>query len=366
MTWKVFFVYVPLAAYALTVLTFVLPLRAKIRTKVLWALALLPAFGKFAGFYLIDRHVFDPSLPEAVLWTWDWLFASALILWALSLLTVCFRFKAKVWLLPALAGCGAAWGIWSGVRTPVVREIELASADLPEPLDGYRIVHLSDVHVSSAARRWRTQRVVDLVNAQQPDLICLTGDYADGSPAKIFPEALPLAELRARDGVLACTGNHEYSFDFAGWMKAYGEQAKNIRFLTNACAFPRPGLAVAGVPDWRGTVPVKRDQPPDPHAAFAAATNGEFRILLQHRPTTARENVRDLGVALQLSGHTHGGIAPLVNRLVEWENGGFSRGLYRLGRSYLHVSPGAGQWVGCALRFFNPPEITVLKLMQKQ
>lgn len=350
-----------MVAYALTFVTFVLSLRATWVTKALWALVLLPAFGKFIGFSVLTGGVFEPDLPEVLLWVWDWYFSGALILCLLSVPLVFFRFGAKAWLLPALAWGLAAWGICGGIRVPGVREVELPYAGLPAALDGYRIVHLSDVHSSCAARRWRTQAIVERANALRPDLVCLTGDYADGAVRKAFPFVEPLDGLRAKDGVVACTGNHEYSFDYRGWKKAYG-RLENILFLDNACAFPRPQLAVAGVSDWKGWLDGHLARRPDPKAAFASATNGEFRVLLQHRPTDARENVGLFGVDLQLSGHTHGGIAPVLREIVGLGNGGFSRGLYSIGRAYLHVSPGAGQWIGCALRFCNPPEITLLTL----
>ena len=280
-----------------------------------------------------------------------------------------FRFRAKLWVLPVLAWGLAAWGLYNGFCVPAVHEVELKYSDLPASLDGYRIVQLSDLHCSSAARRWRTQAVVDKVNALKPDLICLTGDLADGKASRIARHLEPIKELRAKDGVYACTGNHEYYHDYYGWTMQFYEKARDIRFLANACAIPRPGLAVAGVPDRAGR---ERglDAVPDPRGAFAAATNGEFRVLLQHRPKGAEENCREVGVDLQLSGHTHGGIAPLLSWLVKLHNGGYVRGLYpapgRSGDRYLYVSPGSGQWAGFPMRFFNDSEITLLTLRRRK
>ena len=71
---------------------------------------------------------------------------------------------------------------------------------------------------------------------------------------------------------------------------------------------------------------------------------------------------KELGVDLQLSGHTHGGVAPIVRQLVSKHNSGYSRGIYRYGNGILYVSPGAGQWAGFPIRFFNPSEIAVFRL----
>jgi predicted MPP superfamily phosphohydrolase len=133
-----------------------------------------------------------------------------------------------------------------------------------------------------------------------------------------------------------------------------------MRFLVNECVFPRPGLALGGVNDLIARS--YRDVVPDVGRAFAAATNGEFRVLLQHRPERAEVNLRETGVDLQLSGHTHGGVAPVIRQFVSRHNAGFSRGIYRYGNSVLYVSPGAGQWAGFPVRFCNPSEITLITL----
>ena len=364
MNWITVFTYIPYAFFALTLATFVLPLRLKVRAQAIWSMALLGCFSKFLCFDAFGGHAFNPDLPAVVIWVWDWLYSGAMILSALGLLTVLFRFRAKVWLLPVAAWGLAAWGLYNGVRTPGVREVELKFMGLPSALDGYRIAQLSDLHCSSAARRWRTEAVVERVNALKPDLICLTGDLADGKASRIARHLEPIKALTAKDGVFACTGNHEYYADYLGWMTHFYAKAKNIRFLANTCVFPHSGLVVAGIPDIAG---FQRglDAPPDARGAFAAATNGEFRVLLQHQPKFARENVREVGVNLQLSGHVHGGIAPGFRQFIERFNGGFSHGTYSIGSSRLYVSPGCGQWAGFPMRFFNDSEITLLTLRRK-
>lgn len=364
MNWIAVFTYIPYAFFALTLATFVLPLKLKVRAQAIWSMALFVCFSKFLCFAAFGGHAFNPDLPPAVIWTWDWLYSGAMILSALGLLTAFFRFRAKLWVLPIAAWGLAVWGLHNGFSVPAVHEVELTYSDLPPSLDGYRIVQLSDLHCSSAARRWRTEAVVERVNALKPDLICLTGDLADGKASRIARHLEPIKELRAKDGVYACTGNHEYYHDYYGWMTQFYAKAENIRFLENTCAIPRPGLALAGVPDkagWEHGL----DAVPDPRGAFAAATNGEFRALLQHRPKGAVENCREIGVDLQLSGHVHGGIAPGFRQILAPFNGGFTRGPYAIGKSYLYVSPGSGQWAGFPMRFFNDSEITLLTLRRK-
>ena len=369
MNWITVFTYIPYAFFALTMATFVVPLKLKVRAQAIWSMALLICFSKFLCFAALGGHAFTPDLPAAVIWAWDWLYSGAMILSALGLITAFFRFRAKLWVLPFVAWGLSAWGLYNGFAVPAVHEVELRYSDLPASLDGYRIVQLSDLHCSSAARRWRTEAVVEKANALKPDLICLTGDLADGKASRIARHLEPIKELRAKDGVYACTGNHEYYQDYYGWMTQFYAKATNIRFLENECVLPHEGLALAGIPDKAGFEHCGIVGERCWGQSFDTATNGEFRVLMVHRPANVNMYVRECDVRLQLSGHTHGGIAPLLSAFVKLHNRGYVRGLYpapgRSGDRYLYVSPGCGQWAGFPMRFFNDSEITLLTLRRK-
>lgn len=84
-------------------------------------------------------------------------------------------------------------------------------------------------------------------------------------------------------------------------------------------------------------------------------------ILLEHRPGNAAASAR-AGVALQLSGHTHGGLIAGVDRLIARANGGFVSGLYEVGAMRLYVSNGTGLWPGFAVRLGKPSELTIITL----
>jgi predicted MPP superfamily phosphohydrolase len=355
------FVYAPFAILALTFFTFVLRSRLHWFLQTLWTLFLTLAFSKFWCFRKFGGHTFYPEFPAWLIISWDVVYCGAVILSALSLIFL-FRFKRKEIVLASVAWLSASIGVWCGVKPPTVREVELDFADLPASLDGYRIVQISDLHCSSAARRWRTEAVVEAANRLEADLICLTGDYVDGYVADRAVDLEPLKFLTARDGVYCVTGNHEYYRDCKKWSKWYKENG--MRFLVNECVFPRPGFCLGGVNDYdAGRF---RQALPDVRKAFAAATNGEFRVLLQHRPKDAQVNISEVGVDLQLSGHTHGGVAPGISLIVSKHNSGYSRGGYRYGEGVLYVSPGAGQWAGFPSRFFNPSEITLFKLSRRK
>ena len=229
-------------------------------------------------------------------------------------------------------------------------------------------MQVADIHVSSAAPRWRTEAIVAKANAANADLVVCTGDIVDGPPRRRRHDVEPLKELKAKDGVYYVTGNHEFYGDYEGWKAMYDKWG--FRFLRNECVVLREGIALGGVDDdaiynWYESGPE-----PDVGKAFASATNGEFRVLLQHKPKFFEDNVLLYGVGLQLSGHTHGGVMPGLNLLVFIHNNGYVRGTYTAAAGnagseisgQLYVSPGCGQWAGFPIRFFDDPEVSVITL----
>ena len=365
------FTYAPFAIFALLVPAYIVPTcrtwRIGPRGQASIAAFLLLCCSKFLCYMAFGGDAFNPELPQWLIWTWNWLYSGAMILFVVSLVQFLVPRRVRGVLLPVLAWSLSAWGVWSGVKIPVVREVEISCPGLPASLDGYRIVQIADIHASAAAPRWRTEAIVELANAAEADLAVCTGDIVDGSPRRRRRDVEPLKDLKAKDGVWFVTGNHEFYGDWDAWSGIFAKWG--IRFLRNECVFPREGLALGGVDDMASRLWRSKSAYPDVGAAFASATNGEFRVLLQHRPKEALANAL-LGVGLQLSGHTHGGVMPLMNRLVGMANDGFVRGVYELpsggaaseSRGRLFVSPGCGQWAGFPIRFLDDPEITVLVL----
>lgn len=346
----------PLVVAAATFLLFVLPSRTGVRGKALLAIALLAGASRGVVYEALGGSAQTPEFPEWAIWVWDWACSGVFVMFILG-----FVWRALKWnvvLLAVLSWALAAIGFVCGAMPPGVEEIELSWPNLPEKLDGYRIAQLSDLHCCPSMRGWRTRAVVDRINAAKPDVICLTGDYVDGTVSRLAADMEPLKDLRAADGVWCVTGNHECYRDFDSWKIWY--EMNGFRFLANECVFPRPGLALGGVND--PAVSRFGGLMPDVRKTFSAATNGEFRVLLEHRPKHARENFEMHGVNLQLSGHTHGGIAPGFDKFIACFNGGFVRGAYKMPGGWLFVSPGVGQWAGFPLRFFNPPRIPVIVL----
>ncbi|MCR5413565.1 MAG: metallophosphoesterase [Kiritimatiellae bacterium] len=363
---RIFFQIFPVALSFLLTWCFIPPSVKSVRARAAIQAFFLLCAAKFIVFASIGGDAFAPELPEKLIWIWNWAYSGMMILLALSVAGKICRLPRRfprTWMsvLPVLAWGLSAAGVRNGVKAPQVEEVSLEFADLPPELDGCRIVHISDIHASAAAKAWRTEKIVETANAQNADIICLTGDYADGFSGRRFGDIAALGGLRAKHGVYAVSGNHEYYYDAFGWFRRY-RSLKNIKWLVNSCAFPLPGLAVGGVND-----PVAERfgfTTPDPSAAFSQATNGEFRVYLQHRPQV--NGASAVRADLQLSGHTHGGIAPVLDRLVAAFNGGMVSGTYGDGENgFVLVSRGAGQWAGFPIRFFNDPAITVITLRRK-
>lgn len=352
----------PFAVFAATALLFVLRLRARWWGKAMWLAWLAFCCSIYWAFRRLGHANMSPDFPAGLIWFWTWAYCGAMLLVALAV--VCpWRFRHWGWILPVVAWGISAWGLWNAVKVPDVHELTFAFHDLPAELDGYRIVQISDLHASCALRAGRTRAIVDRVNALGADLICLTGDYGDGNADRYHDFLEPLRDLKAKDGVWAVSGNHEWFPFHVGWMdwcERYG-----LRFLANECVFPRRSLALGGVHDReirhpRVTVP--HDQLPDVERTFAAATNGEFRVLLDHQALDMKENLTRHKVRLQLSGHTHGGIMPGMASVVKRLNGGFLRGVYREGDAILYVSSGCGQGASFLVRLFDPTEIALITL----
>ena len=390
--WRLVFQVVPVAAWVAALLLVVRPLALSRRGTFAAAAAFAAAFGKFAFFATVGGDSFTPDLPAPVIWSYGWAYAAAMLLTAAALpfgVLCCLLRLAKVRVsarttrvvfaaLAVLAAALSAWGIYEGVRTPDVRFVEIAYEDLPPAFDGYRIVHLSDLHCSTSARRPRFERIVERVNALGADLVAITGDFVDGLVCERMDDMEPLARLRARDGVWGCVGNHERYWEWDAWDDALTRMGLRIfsgynRFAGNVVTRGDAALAIGGLGDpafffgdfesdeqaiaeW--TTRVKR--------AFDGTPKGAFRILLFHRPYTERIGAEAADVKLQLSGHTHGGAMPGVKWLVARDNEGRVRGLYEFAKGrYLHVSPGTGQWAGFPLRLFTPAEITEITLRRR-
>ena len=267
-----------------------------------------------------------------------------------------------------LALVTTAYGVMEADR-PSTTPVTIVSADLPQAFDGYRVALITDLHVGPTRGRAFTQRVVDMVNAEKPDLIVLGGDMIDGSVAGLGDELAPLATLRATDGVVATTGNHEFYYDAADWVAEWRRQGlavldNDARIITRGGA----SIDVLGINDYSGTGALR----PDLDAAVnrlvalggSASDRGRFRLLVAHQPRQAMVvsgvTVASYGIDLQVSGHTHGGQMWPFRYLVRLqqpvvEGYGVVEGVP------VFTSRGVGAW-GPPVRVAAPPEVPIITL----
>ena len=299
--------------------------------------------------------------------------------------------------IAALALVAGFGGTISQFSVPDVVEHEIAIKNLPEELEGFTIVQLTDLHIGPILKRDFLAGVVARTNELKPDLVVITGDLVDGPVSVLKDEFQPLDDLKASYGVLAVTGNHEYYSGVNSWLETW--EAQGITFLDNEhVRLLKVPLAIAGVPDPRmGLGPVagvdvnkalKTVRPyPFTEAAYrhwsdgvtavgvaagSAALNvssyvtdalsdvGQndqvVKILLAHEPTIMAQNPE---VDLVLTGHTHGGTMFFLQPLIARFNLGYVSGLYQVNeRTKLYVSNGTGIWSGFSCRVLVPAEIT--------
>ena len=382
--WRLVFQMLPIVAWCVAIFVVVKPIALNRRASLVLSLVLLAALSKFTFYALVGGDGFNPDLPEKLIWFCGWAYAAAILLTGFAffcvlsdgIMRLCghsVRLRTKrvrTVLLAISAAAVSLWGTYEGVCVPSVNRVEIAYRDLPPSFDGYRIVHLSDLHCSTAALRKRFERIVERVNALNPDLIAITGDFVDGMPGERMDDLEPISKLKAKDGVWGCTGNHEAYWDWYGWSDLFKKW--DVRILSemvkyhNGSVIRRGGdsIALGGLQDPAFGISSEGQFPLSASSAFHGdVPPGAFRILLFHRPITEEIGSEAADVRLQLSGHTHGGAVPILKQLVSFVNEGHVRGLYEFapGR-FLHVSPGTGQWAGFPLRLFNPAEITEIVL----
>lgn len=250
------------------------------------------------------------------------------------------------------AGLLAIMGMRNAIAEPRVSEVEIPLSRLPPELDGYTIVHISDVHLGRTIGRAFAERVVRIANSLGGDLISITGDLVDGSVDQLRDVVAPFGGLRARHGVWLVTGNHEYYVDVDSWIRKLSRMG--IRVLRNervAIGGDASGFDLAGVDDWEANV---KGHGHDLRGALEGHNGSRLLVLLAHQPRSVVE-ASHLGVDLQLSGHTHGGQIWPGNWFVRLQQP-YVAGLHLHDDTYLYVNRGAGYW-GPPMRVGAKPEI---------
>jgi len=183
-----------------------------------------------------------------------------------------------------------------------VRAERVVVPGLPRALDGWKIAQLSDIHAGTFLARGDLADVVASINAAAPDIVTLTGDYITHGWSEALTVLPDLARLRARHGVCAVFGNHDYRGRNEQQI-ADAFEREGIRFLRNDAALLNvedARVAVVGIED------LEEAREIDLARARRHVQHGDVEIALCHNPRGAAALARDQ-CAVVLSGHTHAG-----------------------------------------------------------
>jgi predicted MPP superfamily phosphohydrolase len=355
-----------------------------------WLLDVLLACGVLLAFFGDLRR----RAPQLI----SWLMAAMLLvfvpkLFALPVLllediTRLFRgFPPRsIWVSQLAAGIAAVpflgllFGLTRGRHHYVVHRETLYFEDLPAAFDGFTLTQLSDIHAGSFNSVKGVNKGINLVNAQNSDLLLFTGDLVNNKASEMEPWIADFARLRTPFGKYSVLGNHDYG-DYIKWDDAADKQAnlrqlksthKEIGFtllLDEAITVEKDGATITliGVENWgKGGFHKYGDLV----KAAANVPDSQFKILMSHDPShwEAKTLQHEKRIDLTLAGHTHGmqfGIelfgfkwSPVKYVYKQWA------GLYKRKDKYLYVNRGFG-FIGLKGRVGIWPEITVITLKKK-
>ena len=278
-------------------------------------------------------------------------------------------------ILPAVALMGwFAFGFVEGWRRLEVRHVTYTSPDLPPYFDGYRLLHISDLHLGSFPEGSDfVQQMVDRANGEDCDMMLFTGDLVNNTATEVEPYLSVLSQLQAPDGIYSVWGNHDYCeygndhsiaalrrnrrllFDYQrrlGWHQLMNEHHTVSHGMASIEII---GVENAGQPPFTNRSNLRR--------AMKGVAKDAFKILLTHDPHHWRREVVGKNIQLTLAGHTHAGQlkvgkwTPARMAFREWG------GAYTIGSQMLYVSSGIGG--SFPFRLGAWPELTVITLKRK-
>lgn len=319
------------------------------------------------------------ALPKLCFMTFS-IIAKLLGIWSISSYNVTTTIGLVAAFMVSFVGF---YGLTFGWKHLETKYVDIYFDDLPDAFDGYKIVHLSDLHVGSYGNKTKfIKKIVNRVNEEHPDIVAFTGDIVNTEPEELLPFTQTLSQFYAKDGVVSVLGNHDYCLygDRSRWsdLREGGLRVADIEYsmkwkvlMNESLVVERDGakIAIVGVEN--------TGKPPFPqignlpkavsgvtHYDTAKCDDELFSILLSHDPSHWRmEVVPKTDIPLTLSGHTHaaqlriGNWSPAKWMYKEWS------GLYQSDNQQLYISEGIGGTL--PFRFGSSPLIVVLTLHKR-
>ena len=238
--------------------------------------------------------------------------------------------------------------------------VNLTIPGLDPAFNGFKIVQISDIHVDTSMNRRKLDKIVQIINQQQPDLVAITGDFFtyQSNPVSTNLLSSALKKLTPTDKTLAVLGNHDYNFDSSEVRKILAQS--NVLELSNSVYTIERGAArlkIAGLDDylWHKS---RLD------LVLAQLAPDDLTILLVHEPDFADISAVTERFLLQISGHSHGGQVRIPFRkpdILPTYGKKYPLGVYQVGDMIQYTNRGVGM-IPPAVRFNSRPEITVFAL----
>ena len=256
---------------------------------------------------------------------------------------------------------GLVYGIWNASREPLLKVVDIKDRRIGQDLNQFKILQLSDIHIGPTLGRSFVKKLHTLCQRVQANLIVMTGDLVDGEVRFLGDEVKEFLSLEqyAEHGLLLITGNHEYISGAQEWVDFINQVGGQI--LENEhrnIQVGRDTLSVIGIEDWDAHK-FDSQRMPSLEKAMHALPSNSYKLLLAHQPKAAPQ-AADLGIDLQLSGHTHAGQIFPFNFLIYLDQP-YNVGLYQIKQLKLYVNPGTGYW-GPPVRIGTRAEATLLTL----
>lgn len=289
------------------------------------------------------------------------------------------KFLSQVGIILASApAISVLFGAFKGRFNFFTRYQKISFPNLPSSFDGLRIVQISDLHLGSFNSDYEImEEVVDLINAEHPDIIVFTGDLVNNFHQETYGWEKPFRRLKAKIGKYSILGNHDYGY-YSKWdseeqklqnFEKIVESHKRLGFQLlrneNITLTGESGnVSIAGIEYW-GTSG-KYPNIGDLKKASEGIDQSPFKILLTHDPDHWDAEVVDKTTYdLSLSGHTHGMQFGIEYKGFRWSPAQFKfkrwDGLYNKGSQFLFVNRGLGV-LGMPARVGMSPEITIIDL----